>query len=107
MVPSCETLNVLNDEKAFEDTPPEPNKPDCPLVLDYLFSNLDIPSVEDNKTPPSPQDPSSSWIDTLWDPSPPSPEHGPISPTTSNTHIYTFHTDDDTPSNYSKSPSWD
>ena len=63
--------------------------------------------MEDKKNPPSPQAPSSSWIDTLWDPSPPSPKHDPISPTASNTHICTFHTDDDIPSNYSKLPGWD
>lgn len=92
---------------ASEDTPSEPNKPDSPLVLDYLFSNLDIPSVEDNKTPPNPQAPSSSWIDTLWDPSPPSPKDDPNSPIASNIHICTFHTDDDIHSNHSKLPSWD
>ena len=64
-VPSCETLNFLNDEKASEDFPFESNITDSPLVLDYLFSNLDIPSMEDNITTPNPQAPSSSWIDTL------------------------------------------
>ena len=106
-IPSCEALNVLNDEKAFEVTPSEPNKSDSPLALNYLFSNLDIPSVDDRKTPPCPQVPSFSWIDTLWDPSPPSPKHDPNSPKTSNIHIYTCHTDDDIPSNFAKTPSWD
>ena len=63
--------------------------------------------MEENKTPPSRQAPSPSWIDTLWDPSPPSPEQDPDRPTTSNIHIYTYHTNDDISSNYSKPFGWD
>ena len=101
MVPSCEALNVSNDEKASKDTPFEPNKPNSPLALDYLFSDLDIPFVEDNTTPPIPKAPSSPRVDTFWDPSPPSSKHDPYSPIASNIHICTFHTNDDIPSNFS------
>ena len=79
-----------------------------------MFNPNELP-IQDKHvtgTPSSPEDNPESYIDIIWDPSPPTSEHGANDPYDSDTHIFTFdislfNTDDDMPLVHPDLIDWD
>lgn len=92
-VPLCENVNILNDEKAYEDTQPETNNLDSSYALDHIFSNPNNLLVENNHvtiTPPTTQTNPTPWIKTFLDPSPLASKNDPNHTNEFDTNIFTF-----------------
>ena len=91
-------LNSSNDNKAFENTQPKATQSvsniddlDTSHGLDHRFLDPNSLPMEDKHIyPPITQTNSSPWVETFWDPSPPSSKHDLDYITKMDIHIYSF-----------------